>query len=119
LHAEHQHARAQGQPPLFHQIPIRDKGEKATYYRYCHTPRIPNFGTQRLVSNHRRADLSDTAKFFIANPLHGQAPGLRRIRRHRWPVEGSHEEGKAEGLDQSQVRHFTAISRHIALVAVT
>lgn len=35
------------------------------------------------------------------------------------PVEVYHEEGKAEGLDQYQVRDFTAVSRHIALVAVT
>ncbi|MGH8069783.1 MAG: hypothetical protein ACRERE_31975 [Candidatus Entotheonellia bacterium] len=30
-----------------------------------------------------------------------------------------HEEGKADGLDQDQVRDFQARSRHIALVAVT
>ena len=42
-----------------------------------------------------------------------------RIRRHRWPVESYHEEGKEEGLDKYQVRDFEAIYRHIALVAVT
>jgi hypothetical protein len=32
--------------------------------------------------------------------------------------EAYHEEGKAEGLDQYQVRDLRAISRHIGLVAV-
>jgi hypothetical protein len=119
LHAEHQHALIHGKTPVFHQITIGNKGEKETSYSYCHTHRIHNFGKQRLVINHRQADLSDTAKFFISNKLNWQAPGLTRIRRHRWPVEVYHEEGKAEGLDQDQVRDFAAISRHIALVAVT
>jgi len=47
-----------------------------------------------------------------------QAAGITRIRRHRWPVEVYHEEGKAEGLDQYQLRNFSAIQRHVALVAV-
>ena len=33
-------------------------------------------------------------------------------------MEVYHEEGKAEGLDQYQLRDFSAIQRHIALVAV-
>lgn len=119
LHAEHQQALTHGKQPVFQTITIRYKGEKETYYSYCNTHRLHNFGKQRLVINHRQADLSDTAKFFISNQLTWQAPGITRIRRHRWPVEVYHEEGKAEGLDQYQVRDFTAISRHIALVAVT
>jgi len=43
--------------------------------------------------------------------------GITRIRRHRWPVEVYHEEGKAEGLDQYQLRDFEGIGRHVALVA--
>jgi hypothetical protein len=119
LQAEHQQALAQGQPPVFPKITIRYKGEKETSYSDCHTPRLQHFGKQRLVINHRQADLSESARFFISNQLHWPAPGITRIRRHRWPVEVYHEEGKAEGLDQSQGRDFTAISRHIALVAVT
>ena len=34
-------------------------------------------------------------------------------------LRGRHQEGKAEGLDQYQVRDFQAISKHIGLVAVT
>ena len=71
-----------------------------------------------LVINYRRADLSDNPTFFTSNRLFWQANGITRIRRHRWPVEVYHEEGKAEGLDQYQLRDFEAIQRHVALVAV-
>lgn len=54
----------------------------------------------------------------IANRLHWRATGITRIYRHRWPVEVYHEEGKAEGLDQYQLRDFRAVNRHVALVAV-
>ncbi len=56
--------------------------------------------------------------FFISNRLVWQAEGITRIRRHRWPVEVYHEEGKAEGLDKYQLRDFDAIQRHVALIAV-
>jgi DDE superfamily endonuclease len=119
LQEEHMAALQQGTRPVFQKITIGYKGDQETYYRYCTTHRIHNFGRQRLVINHRKADLSDAAMFLISNKLNWQARGITRIRRHRWPVEVYHEEGKAEGLDQYQVRDFQAISRHIALVAVT
>lgn len=119
LKAEHLAAVKQGKPPVFHKITIPYKGEKETYYAYCHTHRLRKFGKQRLVINHSKPDLSDTPRFFNTNRLYWQASGITRIRRHRWPVEVYHQEGKAEGLDQYQVRDFQAISRHIGLVAVT
>jgi hypothetical protein len=70
------------------------------------------------VINYRQPDLSDTPTFFISNRLVWQAAGITRLRRHRWPVEVYHEEGKAEGLDQYQVRDFSGIQRHVAVVAV-
>jgi hypothetical protein len=100
-------------------LSIPYKGAQETYYSYCKTHHIHNFGKHRLVINHRKADLSDAAAYFICNKLQWQAGGITRIRRHRWPVEVYHEEGKADGLDQYQVRDFEAICRHIALVAVT
>lgn len=118
LKQEHLAAIEHGRAPTFKPLTIRYKGEKEQYYSYCATHRIKNFGRQRLVINHREADLSDSPVFFISNCLHWQAPGITRIRRHRWPVEVYHEEGKAEGLDQYQVRDFQAIERHIGLVAV-
>jgi hypothetical protein len=119
LQEEHREALKHGATPVFHKITIAYKGDHETYYSYCHTHRIHNFGKQRVVINHRKADLSDPAMFLMSNKLNWQAQGITRIRRHRWPVEVYHEEGKADGLDQYQVRDFQAVSRHIALVAVT
>ena len=116
---EHHQALQANQRPLFKKITVSYKGEKHTYYSYCKTHLIHNFGKHRLVINYRKADLSDTPTFYISNRLNWQAEGITRIRRHRWPVEVYHEEGKADGLDQYQVRSFEAIYRHIALVAVT
>ena len=119
LRQEHHQAVKTKARPIFRTLSITYKGEKETYYSYCKTHHIHNFGKHRLVINHRKADLSDSAVYFISNRLKWQAGGITRIRRHRWPVEVYHEEGKADGLDQYQVRDFEAISRHIALVAVT
>jgi len=119
LKQEHQEALTEGKPPVFHKIGIVYKGTQETYYSYCRTQRIHNFGKQRLVINFSNHDLSDTPRYYNSNRLYWQSGGITRIRRHRWPVEVYHEEGKAEGLDQYQVRDFQAISRHIGLVAVT
>lgn len=102
-----------------HKITISYKGEQEQYYSYCRTHTIHNFGKQRLVINFSRADLSDSPRFYNSNRLNWQATGISRIRRHRWPVEVYHQEGKAEGLDKYQVRDLQAISRHIGLVATT
>ena len=102
----------------FQPITFRFKGAQETYYSYCQTHRLAKFGKQRLVINFRRPDLTDKPVFFISNRHRWQAKGITRIRRHRWPVEVFYEEGKAEGLDQYQLRDFEGISRHVALVAV-
>jgi hypothetical protein len=118
LKQEHLAAVQQGQAPVFEKITIPYKKVKEDYYTYCNTHNLRNFGKQRLVINYRRADLSDEPAFFISNRLIWQAAGITRIRRHRWPVEVYHEEGKEEGLDQYQLRGFRPILRHVALVAV-
>lgn len=118
LKQEHLDALHAGKPPVFKTNTIEYKGQRETYYSYCMTHRIHNFGKHRLVINYRQADLSDNPVFLICNCLIWQAPGITRIYRHRWPVEVYHEEGKDEGLDQYQLRDFEAIERHIALVAV-
>jgi hypothetical protein len=118
LKQEHLTAVKQDQATVFQPVAIRFKGDKEQYYSYCQTHRVHNFGKVRLVMNHRRADLADNPVFFITNRLQWQAKGITQIRRHRWPVEVYHEEGKAEGLDQYQLRDFKAIERHVALVAV-
>lgn len=118
LKQEHLEAMQHHGKPVFQKITIPYKGEQEQYYSYCNTHHIHNFGKQRLVINYRRADLSDNPIFLLSNCLIWQAAGITRIRRHRWPVEVYHEEGKAEGLDQYQLRDFAAIQRHVAFVAV-
>lgn len=118
LQQEHLAALSRGGKPIFHRITMPFKGEHETYYSYCGTHRLHNFGRQCLVINYRQANLSDNPTFYISNRLIWHATGITRIRRHRWPVEVFHEEGKAEGLDKYQLRDFSAIQRHIALVAV-
>lgn len=118
LKQEHLMALQDGKPPIFKPITIRYKGSKEQYFSYCRTHRIPKLGKQRLVINFRNADLTDNPVFYICNRLRWQAKGITSVRRHRWPVEVYYEEGKAEGLDQYQLRNFEGISRHIALVAV-
>ena len=118
LKEEHETAVKKGGKLVFRRVTIPYKGESKTYYSYCQTHHIHNFGKQRLVINHNQADLADNPVFYISNRLVWQAAGITRIRRHRWPVEVYHEEGKAEGLDQYQLRDFSAIERHVALVAV-
>ncbi len=118
LKQEHLEALHHGGQAVFRRISIPYKGQQEEYYSYCNTHHLHNFGKQRLVINYRQADLSDNPAFFISNQLVWQAAGITRIRRHRWPVDVYHEEGKAEGLDQYQLRDFGGIERHVALVAV-
>jgi hypothetical protein len=127
LKQEHLDALERKAKPVFHKIGIPYKGKNEQYYSYCNTHHIHNFGSQRLVTpalaggarvNYRQADLKDNPVFYISNRFKWQAAGITRIRRHRWPVEVYHEEGKEEGLDQYQLRDFNAIQRHVALVAV-
>jgi hypothetical protein len=118
LKQEHlEHIQSAGKP-IFEEIKVPFRRTHEVYYSYCNTHHLRDFGKQRLVINYRKADLSDNPNFFISNCLVWQAAGITRIRRHRWPVEVYHEEGKAEGLDQYQLRSFSAIQRHVAFVAV-
>ena len=118
LQQEHHSAIKNCQKPVFKAITLHYKGNEEQYFSYCQTHRIPKLGKQRLVINFRKADLTDKPVFYICNRLRWQAKGITTIRRHRWPVEVFYEEGKAEGLDQYQLRDFEGISRHISLVAV-
>ena len=98
---------------------IAYKGAQEPYYSYCKTHHIHNFGKQRLVINHRKADLSDSAAYFICNKWQWQAGGITPASDAiAGPLKSITKRGKADGLDQYQVR-TEAISWHIALVAVT
>jgi DDE superfamily endonuclease len=105
--------------PIFEKVGIHYKGKKEIYYAYCHTHTLQNLGKQRFVISFSKDDFSDEPKFYVSNRLHWRAGGILRIRRHRWPIEVYHEEGKEEGLDKYQVRQFDAIIKHIACVCVT
>jgi hypothetical protein len=118
LKQEHLLAVALGRPGVFLPMGIAYRGQKECYYSYCHTHRLKDFGRVRLVINYREPDLSGPAVPLMTNVLAWHAPGITRIYRHRWPVEVYHEEGKAEGLDQYQIRDFSAVERHVALVVV-
>ena len=109
---------AKPQERVFVPTTIYYKGKQETYYAYTHMHSIRSFGRHRLVINYRKADLSDKPAFFICNRPKWDAGAITRIRRHRWPVEVYHEEGKAEGLDKYQVRGFEAIHKHIAFTAL-
>lgn len=95
------------------------KGEKQTAYTYFANYKVSGFDKkQRLVISFLKEDLSDAPNFNITNRLDWYPSGILRIRRHRWPVETYHQEGKAEGLEKYQVRNDKAIQTYIALVVV-
>ncbi len=58
-------------------------------------------------------------KFTIVNRLDWHPVSILQNRRHRWPVETFHQEGKAEGLEKYQIPNYRAIQTYIALVIVT
>lgn len=116
---KHHKAIADGKNALFRKMGISYKGKKEFYYAYCNTHYFRNFGRQKLVISFSKEDLSDSEpKFYISNELTWHGPEILRIRRHRWPIEVYHQEGKDEGLDKSQLRKSDAIQKHIGLVCV-
>lgn len=119
LAEKHRKALAAGENPVFEKIGIQYKGQKEQYWVYCQTHQVSNLGKQRLVIAFSKDDLSSTPCFYISNRMHWRGGGILRIRRHRWPIEVYHEEGKAEGLQGYQVRQFNAIAKHVACVALS
>lgn len=117
-HLKAQQQAFQNTKPIFQKTSVYFKGQKLTYYAYCKTHRLKNFGKQRLVISYRKKDLTDTPLYTISNCRSWHASGILRIRRHRWPIETYHQEGKSEGLAAYQVRNFKAIHAHIAFVVV-
>jgi DDE superfamily endonuclease len=105
--------------PRFIKTTVPYKGKKEVYYAYCVTHRIHRYSNpQRLVISFKKQDLSDKPFFSISNRLHWFASGILRIRRHRWPIESFHQEGKAEGLDKYQLQNFDGITSHISFVSI-
>jgi hypothetical protein len=108
-----------GGQPVFRKVGYNYKGEKKVAYAYFANHRIRGFKhKQRLVISFQRDDLSDRPNFTVTNRLDWYPSGILRIRRHRWPVETYHQEGKDEGLEKYQVRNQKAVQSHIAFVVV-
>lgn len=102
----------------FNKVGVKWRGITTHYYAYTKTHKLPTFGKVRMVISYRKADLSDKPYIIITNQFKWRAVGILNVYRRRWPVEVFHEEGKAEGLDQYQIRGFTAIYKHIALISL-
>lgn len=108
-----------GQKPVFRKLSYNYKGEKLSAYAYVANHRVKGFEKkQRLVISFLQEDLSDRPNFTITNRLNWYPSGILRIRRHRWPVESYHQEGKAEGLEEYQVRNDPAIQTYIAFIVI-
>lgn len=104
---------------VFKKVSFTYKGEKQTAYAYFANHRVNGFEhKQRLVISYSREDLKDKPIFTITNQLSWHPSGILRIRRHRWPVETYHQEGKAEGLEKYQLRNAPAIQTHICFIVV-
>lgn len=94
--------------------------KKQLYYTWCANHRVKGFlKKQRLVISFKKQDLSDRPRFTIAGRLDWHPKTILRHRRHRWPVETFHQEGKVEGLEDYQARNDKAIQTHITLIVVT
>lgn len=119
LKAQHEAKTEKNDKCRFFKTTVHYKGQTIVYYAYCATHRIKGFEKkQRLVIAFEDKDLKGTPYCSISNRMNWHASGILRIRRHRWPIETFHQEGKAEGLDEYQMRNFQGIETHIAFVSV-
>lgn len=110
---------AETQKSVFQKTSYSFKGEKQVCYAYFANHSVRGFHKkQRLVISFLKEDLSDRPSFTLTNRLNWHPSGILRIRRHRWPVETYHQEGKAEGLEEYQVRNDKAIQTYIAFIVV-
>ncbi len=105
--------------PKFFKTSVHYKGRTDTFYAYCANHKLKGYSKkQRLVISFKEKDLTDVPRYSISNRLNWFASQILRVRRHRWPVETYHQEGKEEGLDKYQLRDFGAIKTHIAFVSI-
>jgi DDE superfamily endonuclease len=105
--------------PVFQKTSYSFKGGQQVCYAYFANHHVRGFDKkQRLVISFLNEDLSDRPSFTVTNRLDWYPSGILRIRRHRWPVETYHQEGKAEGLEEYQVRNGKAIQTYIAFIVV-
>jgi hypothetical protein len=111
---------AQDAKPVFRKVGYRLNGQLNHLYAYTANHRINQFKKkQRLVIAFAKPDLTGTPYYAITNQLNWGPSNILRLHRQRWDVETYHQESKAEGLDQYQVRNSQAIQSYLALVVVT
>ena len=117
LVAEHS---AQDTKPVFRKVGYRLNGQLKHLYAYTANHRVNQFKKkQRLVIAFAKPELTGTPYYAITNQLNWRPSDILRLHRQRWDVETYHQESKAEGLDQYQVRNLTAIQSYIAFVVIT
>lgn len=109
---------SQGEKSLFRYLEVKRKDNTNGYFVYCKTHRLKNYGKIRLLISFQTADLSDAPKVYISNRLDWRASTICGVYSFRWPVEPFHQQAKAQGLDQYQIRDFQAIKKHIAFVLI-
>ena len=95
------------QTPKFFKTSVHYKGRTDALYAYCANHRLKGYHKkQRLVISFKEKDLSGIPRYSISNQLNWFASTILRIRRHRWPIETFHQEGKDEGLNKYQLQVF-------------
>jgi hypothetical protein len=93
------------------------KGQKKTYWTFTKVIRVSKLGKQRLVISFKTKKLSGRAKRYVSNNRQASAGEILQIGRHRWPIEPFYEVSKGFlGLDQYELRDFTSVEKHWALV---
>jgi SRSO17 transposase len=97
---------------------VRSAGNGAKGARWYAWAWLATISPRRYLLIRRHLATGELAFHYCYVP-EGQPLSLSRLIRAaglRWPVEESFEFGKGFGLDQSQVRLYTAIARHTVLV---
>lgn len=85
------------------------------YFGKLHS--ISKLARKRVVISFKTAELKGDPKFFVSNNKLWNAAKILSIGRHRWPVEPFYEVSKGFlGLDKYELRDFTGIEKHWALV---
>jgi SRSO17 transposase len=93
------------------------KGDRTYWWAWIAT----SSDRHHLLIRRNLTDPADVAFFYCYVPAGRPAtlPILVAIAGRRWPVEEDFQVGKDHfGLDHSQVRHYTALLRHVALTMV-
>ncbi len=107
--------------PKYHQVFRKTcfvfKGQKKTYWTFTKVIRVSKLGKQRIVISCKTDKLSGHAKRYVSNNRQASAGEILRIGRHRWPIEPFYEVSKGFlGLDSYELRDFTSVEKHWALV---